>query len=221
MILRTFACALLATAFMGAFSVEVSLAEAGYHFFGGKRVSLPFKAPVKPCEKIRVQLYTATGSMEAPIGEPVVNDCSKPLQIDLPVVRVKTKLNLEIESSNPKGWDSVGSISLQAYPLQILSPLREWAQDNDLLVADSDGKLEAFFEKEKIPFVVHHSKVMKSPAVYVVAGHGEILFEEEAEGIPKIVIQGKSIHVEMLYLDQLATNPLFQYELLKMFQEIL
>ena len=74
MILRTFACALLATAFMGAFSVEVSLAEAGYHFFGGKRVSLPFKAPVKPCEKIRVQLYTATGSMEAPIGEPVVND---------------------------------------------------------------------------------------------------------------------------------------------------
>ncbi len=24
------------------------------------------------------------------------------------------------------------------------------------MVADSDGKLERFFEKEKIPFVVHH-----------------------------------------------------------------
>ena len=94
--------------------------------------------------------------MEAPVGELVVSDCSKRIQIELPVVRVKTILNLEIESFTPKGWNSAGSISLQVYPQQILSPLREWAQDNGLMVADSDGELERFFEKEKIPFVVHH-----------------------------------------------------------------
>jgi hypothetical protein len=201
--------------------VEEGFANEGHHYFGGHSVSLSLKTIVQPCGKIRAQLYATTQAMEAPIGDPVLSDCSKPLQIGLPEVRVKTKFILAIESLTEKGWVDSGNIPLQAYPQKLLTPLRDWAEENDLVVADSDGKLEQFLEKQNIPFTVNHRKTLKSPAVHVVAGRGEILFKEEAEGIPKILVKGKTVLIEMPFLDKLPTHPSFQYELIKIFEEIL
>ena len=89
------------------------------------------------------------------------------------------------------------------------------------MVADSDGKLEKFLEKQNIPFTVNHRKTPESPAVHILAGEGEIFFKEKDEGVPKIFVKGKTVLIEMPFLDQLATHPSFQYEFIKIFQEIL
>ncbi len=218
---RRFACQWLAILFLSVLPVKEAIAYEGHHYFGGQSVSLSLKTLVQPCGKIRAQLYATTHAMEAPIGDQVLSDCSKPLQISLPKVRAKTKFTLEIESLTKKGWVASGIIPLQAYPQQILTPLRDWAEKNDLVVADSDGKLERFLEKQNISFTVNRRKTLESPEVHVLAGEGEIIFKEEAEGIPKIFVKGKTILVEMPFLDQLATHPSFQYEFIKIFQEIL
>jgi hypothetical protein len=201
--------------------VKEGFSYEGHHYFGGHSISLPLKPLVQPCGKIRAQLYATTYALEAPVGDPVLSDCSKPLQIGLPEVRVKTEFNLEIESLTEKGWVTSANIPLQAYPQQLLTSLRDWAQENDLIVADSDGKLKQFLEKQNIPFIENRRKILKPPVVHVTAGEGEILFKEEAEGVPKILIKGKTVLIEMPFLDQLAIDPSFQYELAKIFQEIL
>lgn len=211
----------LAVLLLSVFPVKEGFSYESHHYFGGHSVSLSLKTLVQPCGKIRAQLYATTYAMEAPIGDPVLSDCSKPLQISLPGVRVKTKFILEVESLTEKGWVASINIPLQAYPQQLLTPLRDWAEENDLVVADPDGKLERFLEKQNIPFIVNHRKTLKSPAVHILAGKGEILFKEEAEGIPKILVKGKTVLIEMPFLDQLATDPSFQYEFVKIFQEIL
>ena len=203
------------------FPMNEGFSFEGHHYFGGHSISLPLKKLVQPCGKIRAQLYATTHAMEAPVGDPVTGNCSKPLQIGLPEVRVKTQFNLEIESLTDKGWVTSTEIPLQAYPKQILAPIRNWAEKNDLIVVDSDGKLEQFLQGQNIPFVVNHRKNLRAPMVHVSAGQGEILFKEKTEGIPKIFVKGKAVQIEMPFLDQLAVDPSYQHEFLKLFEDIL
>ena len=211
----------LAALILFIFPMSEGLSFEGRHYFGGDSISLPLMKLSQPCTKIRAQLYATTHAMEAPIGDPIPAKCSKPIQTVLPEVRTKTQLNLEIESLTDRGWVTTAEIALQVYPKQMLSPVREWAQNNDLVVADSDGKLELFLQNQNIPFVVNQRKNLKPPMVLVSTGQGEILFKEKAEGVPKIYIREKTVQIEMPFLDQLAVDPSYQHELLKLFENIL
>ncbi len=219
--LRRIACKCLMLILLSALPVKEGFSYESHHYFGGHPVSLSLKTQVHPCGKIRAQLYATTHALEAPIGDPVSSDCSRPLRIGLPEVRVKTEFNLEIESLTEKGWVTSGNIPLQVYPQQLLASLRDWAQENDLVVADSDGKLEQFLEKQNIPFVPNHRKRLEPPAVHISAGEGEIFFMEKSEGVPRIFVKEKKVLIEMPFLDRLAIDPSFQYEFVRMFQEIL
>lgn len=212
-------CLLAALALFSFAGTECSAADGPFHHFGGQSLTLPIKMPA--CENFRAQLYTTTGAMEAPVGDPVMGDCASPVALQLPTVKVKTSLTLEVETATGGDFKPVGSALIHVYPADVLLPLQNWAQNNVLFVADSDGKLEKFFDDAKIPFAVHRQKQMKPPTAHVLAGQGEILFEEEADGLPKIVIEGQSIRIKMPFLDRLASDPSFQYELVQLFEKIL
>ena len=219
--LRRIAFTGLAVLFLSTLPIKVGFTYENHHYFGGHSISLSLKTLVQPCGKIRVQLYASTHAMETPVGDPILTHCSKPLQISLPEVRAKTEFNLEIESFTEKGWVPTGNVPLQVYPQQLLAPLRDWAERHDLVVADSDGKLETFLEKQNIPFITNQRKLPKTPEVHVSASGGKIIFKEKSEGVPKIFVKGKSVLIEMPFLDQLLTDPSFQSELVKIFKEIL
>jgi len=192
-----------------------------HHFFGGKPAFLSIKNLSKNCKSFRAQLYTHTGSLESPLGNPIFGDCSKGLQVLLPEVRVKTELLVQIEISSPGGGSPLVDVPLMVYPKDILNPLRIWAERNELVVSDSEGKLEEFFEQQNIPFRSNRKMMVQTPVVLISTGTGRIIFKEETEGFPRIVYKEKKIEVEIPFLDSLSENPAFQIELIKMFENIL
>ncbi len=200
---------------------KLSIANSAHHIFGGKTVSLPLKTDMKDCQKIRLQLFGKTSALQVPLGDPTMSSCMKLFHIEVPEVRRKTELELEVDLLTSQGWKRTETVVLQVYPKQILDPIRDWALNHDLVVADSEGKLERFFEENNIPYISNHHKAPKSPAAFLILEQSKIHFNEKAEGLPKVMFRPKEVRIEMLFLDELSKNPLFQFELIQMFQKVL
>ncbi len=205
-----------------AFSIpESSVANSTHHTFGGKTLSIPLKTEMKGCQKIRLQLFGKTSALQVPIGDPSISPCTKLFHIEIPEVRRKTELELEVNLLTSHGWKRTETVKLQVYPQQMLDPIRDWALKHDLVVADSDGKLERFLEENNIPYISNHRKAPKSPAASLILEQSKIHFNEKVEGIPKVLYKPKEVSIEMFFLDELSENPLFQFELIQMFQKVL
>ena len=194
---------------------------AGKDFFGGQTISFPLSALPSSCQKIRAHLYQRTSSFEVKSEEFIQEPCGADVKVALPKVRAKTDFKLEFEALTDLGWSSLGAQDLTAYPEDLLNPLRAWADQNELEVEDPEGKLEAFLENQGIPFLSSFKSDVESPEAVLKFGPREIRFMEEEGTVPLVRVDGQKVIVEMFFLDKLANNPAFQYELLKLFQQIL
>jgi len=190
-------------------------------FFGGQTISFPLSTFPSSCQMVRANLYQLTSSLNVKTEEFIQEPCGVDLKVALPKVRAKTNFKIEFEALTDLGWSSLGAQDLTAYPEDLLKPLRAWANQNELEVEDPEGKLEAFLENQEIPFLSSFKSDVESPEAVLKFGSREIRFMEEEGTVPLVRVDGQKVIVEMFFLDKLANNPAFQYELLNLFQQIL
>jgi hypothetical protein len=191
-------------------------AVAENDYFGGQTVSFPVSPIPSSCQKIRAKLWQETSRIVAKADEVTLESCSSEVKVLIPIVRTKTSFSLEIELSTDTEWKSFGTIKLSAYPSDILKPLRVWAQRHPIEVEDSDGKLEAFLEQQKIPYQSKFRHTLKSPQAILRMGVNEIHFLEKIQTIPWVRINKNKISIEMMFLEELSVNPAYQFELLSL-----
>jgi hypothetical protein len=217
-----------------------------YRFFADRTVTVPvlIHAPRAEGLTIRAELVQLTSSLSARLaGELEVPFSADPaagsgieldLSVPLPAVSRETGFELRFRSrrQGDQAWQPAGRIALRVYPVDLLSPVRAWAQSHPLRVEDDHGSLVELFRQQRIPVAGHSgprgvtlyagSRALQKQALLPL-GDDEtaVQFTEREMEVPHFVIdrtgRGTIVSVEMRLLNRLATDPLAQ----KIFLEVL
>lgn len=220
-----------------------------YRFFGNRTVTVPvlIHAPEPEGLTIRAVLVQLTSNLSSPVaGELEVPLSARPaadpgieldLSVAVPAVNRETGFELRFRSRRhgDRAWQAAGRIALRVYPVDLLSPVRAWAQSHPLQVEDDHGSLIELFRQQRIPLAGHSgprgvtlyagSRALQKRA-QLPLGDDEtvVLFTERETETPHLLIdrtgRGTTMSVEMRLLDRLAADPLAQKIILEVFQHL-
>lgn len=213
------------------------------HVFGGRSVSVPMilygASGVRADFKAR--LFQLAQGIAAPVGEymNVASDVDfstglrRELAFNVPIPAVERESRFEIvvlmRARPSDDWRRIGSLSLGAYPNDLLRPLRRWAEQQPLRLQDPSGKLEHFLTGQGISFLDMNARSLEKsdgPVITLLvdgsddlavaktrARRGEtvVVFRERAVAFPRIDRTrwqgGSLLIVELELLDRLALDP--------------
>lgn len=195
---------------------------------------------------IRAELVQLTSSLSTRVaGEVEVPFSTDPapgsgieldLSVALPAVSRESAFELRFQSRRhgDRAWQPAGRIPLRVYPVNLLSPVRSWAQSHPLRVEDDHGSLVELFRQQQIPLAGHPgpggvtlyvgSRALQKQALLPLGDNetAAVLFTERETEIPHFVIdrtgRGTTVSINMRLLNRLATDPLAQKILLEVFQ---
>jgi len=216
-------------------------------FLADRTVTVPvlIHAPRPEGLTIRAELLQLTSSLSSRIaGELEVPFSADPaagsgieldLSVALPAVSRETGFELRFRSrrQGDRAWQPAGRIPLRVYPVDLLSPVRAWAQSHPLRAEDDHGSLIELFRQQQIPVAGRSSPrgvtlyagsraLLKQALLPLGDNETAVLFTERETEIPHFLIdrtgRGTTVRVEMRLLDRLATDPLAQKIFLEVFQ---
>jgi hypothetical protein len=212
------------------------------HVFGGRSVGVPlvlYGASAARAD-VKVRLLQRAPGLAAPVGgdTDVASgvDFSAGLRRELtfdvaiPAVERESRFDLVVFlRAHPGGpWRQAASLSLRAYPNDLLKPLKRWAERRSLRVRDPAGKLESFLTAQGIPFLDLNARSLEKsddPSITLLVGadglaaarararRGEavVFFGERTVAFPRIERVrwpgGSLLIVELPLLDRLAVDP--------------
>lgn len=179
-----------------------------------------------------INLYGTLHEMEVKSGF-CLRD--KPTILPLPELKKEVELVIQILEKKANGdWSVSKQIPIKIYPKNILDPLRKLTEKHSIVVYDNDRKLTKFLEQKKINHIVGFGTLLGTPmALFSGVDYPEkylqgsslktaIIFHEKVIDLPQIRVlsnQNKTrVYVEMKILNRLATSPLVQKALMKIFQ---
>lgn len=199
--------------------------------YGASGVRADFKA----------RLFQLAQGIAAPVGEymNVASDVDfstglrRELAFNVPIPAVERESRFEIvvlmRARPSDDWRRIGSLSLGAYPNDLLRPLRRWAEQQPLRLQDPSGKLEHFLTGQGISFLDMNARSLEKsdgPVITLLvdgsddlavaktrARRGEtvVVFRERAVAFPRIDRTrwqgGSLLIVELELLDRLALDP--------------
>jgi hypothetical protein len=212
------------------------------HFFGGTDVTVNVAAPSSGCGQEKATLLQMSTRLTAPVDgavTPAEFDGCKPqgLTVRLPQVVNETEFHVELTHGDGK-TEELAVVPLEAYPRDILEPLKNWAKDADnaLLLRDKEGKLAEFFDRNHVEYVTNGAAPHKAHKVNIIVGDPEELKEERPDGaviyivdkvkdVPAVLVertaQGSTATAEIKLVDGLsADDPLSEKALMKIFNLI-
>ncbi|WP_282011514.1 hypothetical protein [Nitrospina watsonii] len=193
--------------------------HSAYHRFGGATLSVPFEYVVADCSHIRSQLFRKQNTHSVPATEVVASECNRDIEVTLPEVSDPSRFELVIEVNKGERWEHLDTIAITGFPRDMFKSFRQWAKEHKLMVADSEGKLEAFLKEQDIPYISAFGFEPPSPSAVMKVGKREYVFNEIETPFPKIWIKDDQVVFELRFLDQLSTNPLAQKELLQVLSQ--
>jgi len=218
-----------------------------YRFFADRTVTVPvlIHAPRPEGLTLRAELVQLTSNLATPVAaELEVPLSTRPaagsgiefdLSVALPAVNRETgfELRFRCRQQGDQAWQPAGRIALRVYPVDLLSPVRAWAQSHPLRVEDDHGSLVELFRQQRIPVVGHSGPrgvtlyagsraLQKRARLPLAEDETAVLFTERETEIPHFLVdrtvRGTTVSVEMRVLDRLATDPLAQKTFLEVFQ---
>jgi len=149
----------LALVFMAAFPfLGVSPASAGpktqatLYKFSGETLKVPYQWDTVNCQSVRSQLFWHQPAHTSPVGKVLFSQCHEDLQWKLPKPNQPADYELVVEVFSQDRWNNADAIQIKVFPRNLMDPLRNWAKNNTLMVADSVGKLDAVLKYFKIPY---------------------------------------------------------------------
>jgi hypothetical protein len=222
------------------------------HVFGGGSVPVPMVvygvSGVRADFKAR--LFQLPQGLAVPVGEymNVASDVDfstvprRELTFDVAIPPIERESRFEVVvlmRVHPNGdWQRIGSLSLRAYPNDLLKPLKRWAEQRPLRLQDPSGKLERFLTAQGISFLDLNARSLEKsdrPVITLLvdgsddlavakdrARRGEtvVVFRERAGAFPRIDRTwwqgGALLIVELELLDRLGLDPQAQKLLLEM-----
>lgn len=190
-----------------------------YHKFGGTTLTVPFDYDVPACNKIRSQLFRKENTNSVPATQVAESPCGRDVEVQLPEVEKASPFELVIEVKRGERWELLDTVVITGFPRDMFKAFRQWAENNKLMVADSEGKLEAFLKEQGIPFTTAFGFEPPSPQAIMKVGKREYVFNEVESPFPKIWIKDNQVVFELQLLDQLPTNPLAQKELMQVLKQ--
>ncbi len=194
--------------------------QSEYHQFGGATLSVPNEYKTSNCTQVRSQLFHKQNTNSVPVTQVAESACESDIEVTLPDVHETLQhFDLVIEVNKGERWEHLDTIPITAFPRDMFKSFREWAKDHKLMVADSEGKLEAFLKEQEIPFTSAFGFEPPSPRAIMKVGKREYVFNEIETPFPKIWIKDRQVIFELRFLDQLSTNPLAQKELLQVLKQ--
>ena len=216
----------LAIVFMIAFvGLGILNANAGplphptYFKFGGETLHLPYAYDTANCQSVRSQLFLRQNSHTSPAGKVQISECNEDIQWKLPQVSQSSLYELVVEVFSFDRWHSADTVLVGVHPRNLMDPLRAWAENNTLMVADSVGKLEAVLKFFKIPYKNAFGFEPPSPQAIMKVGHREYIFNERGTPLPIIQIEENRVVFDMPVLDKFSNNPLLQSKLIEIMEE--
>lgn len=221
------------------------------HVFGGGSVPVPMvvygASGVRADFKAR--LFQLPQGLAVPVGEymNVASDVDfstvprRELTFDVAIPPIERESRFEVVvlmRAHPNGdWQRIGSLSLRAYPNDLLKPLKRWAEQRPLRLQDPSGKLERFLTAQGISFLDLNARSLEKsdrPVITLLvdgsddlavaksrARRGEtvVVFRERAGAFPRIDRTrwqgGALLIVELELLDRLGLDPQAQKLLLE------
>ena len=126
---------------------------------------------------------------------------------------------LVIEVQKGSNWQHLDTVAITSFPSDMFKDFRKWAENHEVMVADSEGKLESFLKEQSIPYTSSFGFEPPIPQAIMKVGEREYVFNEIETPFPKIWIQDTQVVFELRFLDQLSTNPLAQKELLQVLKQ--
>jgi hypothetical protein len=221
------------------------------HVFGGGSVPVPMvvygASGVRADFKAR--LFQLPQGLAVPVGEymNVASDVDfstvprRELTFNVAIPPIERESRFEVVvlmRAHPNGdWQRIGSLSLRAYPNDLLKPLKRWAEQRPLRLQDPSGKLERFLTAQGISFLDLNARSMEKsdrPVITLLvdgsddlavaksrARRGEtvVVFRERAGAFPRIDRTrwqgGALLIVELELLDRLGLDPQAQKLLLE------
>jgi hypothetical protein len=200
--------------------VGITDSHAGtLHSFGGQTIDVRVGPKEQSCQAIS-RLLQVSRMLMVPIESDTHTNCGQDLTISVPAVERQTSFVLETEILSNGQKTGKETTEIIAYPADLLGTMRAWSERNIFYTKDSAGLLEAFLKSQNINFISLRPDDLQTPSAKLIAGAGEIYFMEEEDALPKIVIRPRKITVGMMFLSNLAGNPVYQSELLDMFQQL-
>ncbi|MCF8720925.1 hypothetical protein [Nitrospina gracilis] len=194
--------------------------QSKYHQFGGTTLSVPNGYKVNECTQIRSQLFRKQNTSSIPVTQVTESTCEADIEVTLPDVNDALQhFDLVIEVNKGERWEHLDTIPITGFPRDMFKAFREWAKEHKLMVADSEGKLEAFLKEQEIPYTSAFGFEPPSPRAIMKVGKREYVFNEIETPFPKIWIKDNQVIFELRFLDQLSTNPLAQKELLQVLKQ--
>jgi len=222
------------------------------HVFGGGSVPVPMvvygASGVRADFKAR--LFQLPQGLAVPVGEymNVASDVDfstvprRELTFNVAIPPIERESRFEVVvlmRAHPNGdWQRIGSLSLRAYPNDLLKPLKRWAEQRPLRLQDPSGKLERFLTAQGISFLDLNARSLEKsdrPVITLLvdgsddlavaksrARRGEtvVVFRERAGAFPRIDRTrwqgGALLIVELELLDRLGLDPQAQKLLLEM-----
>ncbi len=216
----------LTIAFMMTFvGLGICTADAGprphpTHFkFGGETLHVPYTYDTATCQSVRSQLFRLYNSHTSPAGKVQFSQCNEDMDWKLPQVTQSSLYELVVEVFSIDRWHNADTVLVQVYPRTLMDPLRAWAENNTLMVADSVGKLKAVLKFFKIPYKNAFGFEPPSPQAIMKVGHREYIFNEKDTPLPLIQIEENRVVFDMPVLDKLPNNPLLQSKLIQIMEE--
>lgn len=251
----------VATASMARGDQAAVLAEIGanssavprlQHVFGGRPVSVPVTlyGATGVRADFKARLFQLPQGLAVPVGEymNVASDVDfstvprRELTFDVAIPPIERESRFEVVvfmRAHPNSdWQRIGSLSLRAYPNDLLKPLKRWAERRPLRLQDPSGKLERFLTAQGISFLDLNARSLEKsdrPVITLLvdgsddlavaksrARRGEtvVVFRERAGAFPRIDRTrwqgGALLIVELELLDRLGLDPQAQKLLLEM-----
>jgi len=207
--------------------------------YGASGVRADFKA----------RLFQLPQGLAVPVGEymDVASDVDfstvlrRELAFNVAIPPVERESRFEVVvlmRAHPNGdWRRIGSLSLRAYPNDLLKPLKQWAEQRPLRLQDPSGKLERFLTAQGISFLDLNARSLEKSEGRVITllvdgsddlvvaksrarrGEAVVVFRERAVAFPRIERTrwqgGALLIVELELLDRLAVDPQAQKLLLE------
>ncbi len=222
------------------------------HVFGGRSVSVPMVLYGTPGARadLKARLFQLALGFAAPVGESMdiasgivfSPGLRRELTFDVVIPAVERESRFELvvllRVHPDDDWRRIGSLSLHAYPKDLLKPLRRWTEHRPLRLRDTSGKLERFLTAQGVSFLDLNARSLEhsdDPVITLLvggsddpavakrrAGGGEavIVFRERVVAFPRIERTrwqgGSLLIVEFELLDRLSVDPQAQ----KLFLEV-
>ena len=224
--------------------------EPGY--FALEEIAIPLAVRRgTDCETISAVLVQLSASLEAHLERrllPKCRDVTGPMaagprpvsfRFRVPDVRRKSRFEWRFAACAREGVGcrSLLTVPFTAFPRNLLTPLKVWAEEHVLVVRDRDGGLQSFLDDQDIPFferaapsypdaermtlLVSKEKAVDRNTLLKMTGQGGVVvFRETRDGLPLVQSETMGPHrlitVRLPVVSALATDPYAQELLLEL-----